>query len=153
MVSTQAAWHEGNEVVEVTYRPDRISFAELLESAEQSDCTAQVYTTTEAQLKTARAAVGERALPLAGAVRRSKDADQLYYLRKSSLRHLPLTSLQAVRVNSALGLGQDPYQWLSPRQSTLATEVERKTAELEGLERPTAPLELGAYELELRRRL
>jgi len=153
VVSTQAAWHEKNEVVEVRYRPDRISFAELLASAEESDCATHVYTTTDAQLKTARAAIGKRARPLDGAVKRSKATDQLYYLRKSSLRYLPLTSLQAVRLNSALGLDQDPSRWLSPRQSALAQEVEHASTKLNGLERPTDPLQLGAYELELRRRL
>jgi hypothetical protein len=124
VVSTQAAWHEEQEVVEVTYRPDRIGFGALLASAEASDCATSVYTTTDAQLKAARARVGARARPLEGQVRRSKESDQLYYLRKSALRHLDLTPLQSLRVNAALGRKERPGKWLSPRQVARAKELE-----------------------------
>jgi len=123
VVSTQAAWHEGDEVVEVRYRPQRIPFADLLASAEASDCAARVYTTTDGQLALARAKLGERAAPLAGALERAKDEDQLYYLRKSPLRALDLTPLQQRRVNAALGLERDPAAWLSPRQLARAQEL------------------------------
>jgi len=157
VVSTQAAWQEGNEVVEVRYRPERISFAELLTAAEARSCTTLVYTTTDEQLRTARARLGEKARPRPAAPERSKDSDQLYYLGRSPLRYLPLTPTQARRVNSALGHGEDPGPWLSPGASALAREVERRLGRdpeaLAGLERPADLRALAGYERELRRRL
>lgn len=111
-------------MVEVTFRPERIAFDALLASAQANDCAKFVYTTTGEQLTQARAAVGDRARALEGEVRRSKDSDQLYYLRKSPLWKLGLSELQAVRVNAALGRKQDPAAWLSPRQIERAKELE-----------------------------
>lgn len=112
-------------MVEVTFRPDRIPFETLLAGAEKKDCATHVYTTTEAQLKLARAKVGERAKALSAPVKRAKDSDQLYYLRKSPLRELSLSPLQSRRVNAALGLGADPLAWLSPRQLARAMELDK----------------------------
>ena len=157
MVSTQAAWQEGNEVVEVRYRPEQVSFEQLLTAAQARSCATHVYTTSDEQLRIARARVGENARPRPKAPERSKDSDQLYYLGRSPLRYLPLTPTQARRVNSALGLEQDPSPWLSPRTAELAEEVARlltaDTDALAGLERPSDLRALSGYERELRRRL
>jgi hypothetical protein len=91
---------------------------------------------------------------MTGAVRESKASDQLYYLKRSHLTHLPLSPLQARRVNGALGTKQDPESWLSPRQKELAKIIKDALTEdsdaLKGLERPTELSAVAAYEDALR---
>jgi len=47
----------------------------------------------------------------------------MHALERSPLRQLSLTSMQAMRVNSALALGGDPLAVLSPRQRDRAAEL------------------------------
>jgi copper chaperone CopZ len=47
---------------------------------------------------------------------RTADKDVHYYLRNSDYRYLPLSTMQQTKVNSAIGSGQNPSQYLSPRQ-------------------------------------
>ncbi len=106
------------------------------------------------QLEVARAKVGDAALKLVGEPRASKDSDQLYYLARSPLRYLPLTPLQARRVNGALGSKRNPSDWLSPRQLELASELEQVDKKrLAGLERPASIPALVGYEVRLRKQL
>jgi hypothetical protein len=136
-------------VVNVRYLPSRISFADLVKRAQANSCTTKIFTTTEVQLQIAREAVGDDAEPLVGEPRVSKESDQLYFLKRSHLRYLPLSPLQARRVNGALGSKQDPGRWLSPRQTQLgilAKKTLEKDAEcLSDLQRPTELLELAKY--------
>lgn len=144
-------------MVNVRYLPSRIKFADLVEQAKAKSCTTKIFTTTEDQLRIAREAVGDDAKALVGEPRISKDSDQLYYLKRSHLRHLPLSPLQARRVNGALGSKQDASQWLSPRQVELGTKAKAalgKNAEaLADFQRPTKLLELADYSTKLSREL
>jgi hypothetical protein len=152
-------WIGGEEAVEVEFLPEVLPFPELLEHADAGECAQHVYATTDAQLAAARARVGERARRLEAAPRAAKGSDQLYYLRRSPLRFVPLSPSQARRVNGALGLpeGGHPLELLSPRQRALAEAVAKALAEddeaLDGLERPAALDELDEYEAELRAEL
>lgn len=129
----------------------------MLAQARAAGVASHVYTTSASQLQSARAALGDRARPLAGKPRASKDSDQLYYLRRSPLRYVPLTPLQATRVNAALGANSDPATWMSPRQVALAKRIqdalESDADRLSGLERPGAIPGLAAYETRLVERL
>lgn len=44
------------------------------------------------------------------------NADVHYYLQNSPYKYLPLTAVQQVKINSALGSGQSPIKYLSPTQ-------------------------------------
>ena len=157
MVSTRAAWHEGKEVVEVRYDAERLAFEDLLDHAVRTGAAAHVYTTTDRQLLAATSTLGERTSKLKGEPRPSKDADQLYYLRRSELNYVPLTPVQARRVNAALGTKGDVARWLSPRQRALgeriAAALAKDSKKLAGLERPEQLEKLGRYAVELTRRL
>ena len=58
------------------------------------------------------------------------------------------------RVNASLGSGGDPARWLSPRQRTLAGEIDaafrRDPGRVARLERPASIAALPAYERDLR---
>ncbi|MCP3920732.1 MAG: hypothetical protein GY711_34835 [bacterium] len=157
MVSTRAAWHEGKEVVEVRYDAERLAFEDLLDHAVRGGAAAHVYTTTDRQLLAATTKLGARASKLKGDPRPSKDSDQLYYLRRSALNYVPLTPVQARRVNAAFGTQGDAGRWLSPRQRAWRERIQSALAndpkKLAGLRRPARVQELGGYELELAKRL
>jgi len=156
-VSTQAGWIGGLEVVEVDFRPQELQFPALLAHAIEHSCDQRVFATTDAQLTQARARVGERAVRLADEVRTAKASDQLYYLGRSHLRFVPLTPVQARRVNGALGTRADPGAFLSPRQLELARRIRDALGHdpkaLDGLERPSELTELDEYQTELSDRL
>lgn len=137
VLSTRAAWLGEHEVVEVRFQPSVLSFEALLTAAIERSCDQRVFATSDAQLATARARIGERAVrfdPKAqGKLRDVEATERLYYLGRSPLRFVPLTRKQARQVNAALGarvLGTaaagpraEPESYLSPRQRALAARI------------------------------
>ncbi|MEZ6018341.1 MAG: hypothetical protein R3F49_24800 [Planctomycetota bacterium] len=160
VVFTRAAWLGKREVVEVRFRPSVLPFEALLAAAIARSCDQRVFATTEVQLATARAKVGERAerfdVALHGPLRVAAATEQLYYLGRSSLRFVPLTPMQARRVNAALsaqalapqvaGTDAAPDAFLSPRQRELARRIAAalvaRPEAMSGLHPPTADVGL-----------
>lgn len=157
VLGTRAAWIGKHEVVEVSFRSSEAAYAGLLAAAVEKGCAARVWTTTDAQHEVATKRVGDRAERFDGEVRVAKDSDQLYYLERSAYRHLPLTPLQARRVNGALFVKGEPKEWLSPRQGELLTSIEARlktdAEAFDALQRPATIDELADYESALRERL
>lgn len=136
VLSTRSAWIGSKEVVVVKFDETETSLKELKQRA-----------------KKLRNSLGQ----LEGKVRAAKASDQLYYLSQSKLRWLPLTELQRVRVNAALGKRMDPNKFLSPAQRKLAKRLaglpKAAAKKLTGLRPPALPNRWAAYLRELRRRL
>jgi len=157
VVATRAAYVDGEEAVELRYDPARVSYAELVKRANGMSCARHVVARTDDQLREARAVVGARAARSDEAARPAAATDQKHDLQASPLRLVPLTPLQATRVNAALAAGEDPARWLSPRQQELARAVSAALARdgraLAGLERPASIAALPEYERALRARL
>ena len=132
VVSTESGWLGEKEVVRVTYRPSRVAKEKLVEAASAMACS----------------------LESAPSERRAKESDQLYYLQNAPYRLLPLTPLQAVRVNAALGTKGDPARWLTPGQRGLAAKLLRlKDRDPDfgaGLRRPESLEAWPVYEKKLR---
>ena len=124
VVNTNSGWLRGQEVVRVAFDPAVLTFADLLTAAKTVHCADGIFATSAAQQQAAEGlgfsvaelAPGER-------VRPAKATDQRYYLRQTAWRHLPLTPLQATRMNAALRKKQDPRAFLSPRQQELWQQV------------------------------
>lgn len=135
VLATRAGWDGSEEVVEVTYRPSRIRREVLEQRAQSAQCRAQPRPPQ----------------------RDVAEPERKHYLRQSPMNLLPLTPLQVVRVNAALGLQRDPSAWLSPRQRALLDRIQetdrKKDDALEGLQRPESLAGLARYEAELRARL
>src|SRR5688572_14094231 len=92
VIATTAGWQQGREVVKVEYNPSIISKSQLDKAAEQSRCK------------------------IAAAGNFSIDQTPKYYLSNHKYRSIPMSELQKSRVNSAIGEGQNPEMYLSPRQ-------------------------------------
>lgn len=108
-------------MVEVTFDPRLLPFAVLLDKAHAADCDRQVYTTTDQQLTTARKVAGDRARARPTGFRPD---DLKYYLGRTPLAHLPMTALQAARINASLDV--DGWQeYLSPAQRELLARIEK----------------------------
>lgn len=147
---------EGHEVVEVSYRPSRLALADLVKKSDALDCAVKVFAASEADAKIARSVVGDRA-KVASEMSKAPASEYLYHLQHSNLRFLPLTELQATRVNSDLGLGRAPSRWLTPTQTALLVRVDAKLRAkpdaLAGVMRPALTAKLADYSRELSARL
>lgn len=122
VVATRSGWLERREVVEVVFDPSVVSFADLVARARDAECVAPVFARTEAQKAAAIEIVGaERVKRSDGEVRTDDDK---FRLSKTPLRFVPMTPLQAARVNAALAAREDPRDLLAPSQRRLRKRVE-----------------------------
>jgi len=105
VVSTQSRWIKSPllEVVDVTYLPEQVSYKQLMKHAMGQKCADKIYTHNEEQHRLAKDLYPDRVLP-ATKVSAATDPgwdEQKYYLKKSAIfRYLPLTEIQATRLNS-----------------------------------------------------
>lgn len=112
IVSTEAGYMHGREVVKVLYNNEQTSLDQIIKDAKKVNCADEVYT----------AEVTKALIPSKKSGSYRKDKEDKYYLRHSDLRKIPMTSLQKVIINSALGMGKDAFEYLSPRQKALYDE-------------------------------
>ncbi|MGZ9826588.1 VPGUxxT family thioredoxin-like (seleno)protein, type 2 [Tsukamurella ocularis] len=92
VISTDAGWIEGEEVVEVYYDPGRIGIDELDRRARD-----EIFRRTD-----------KRPFRL--------DTQPQFYLAKTQWRAVPMTRAQRTRINLEVAYGRDPSPYLSPRQ-------------------------------------
>lgn len=131
--ATRAVWAGPREVVHVVFDPEVISYANLLAKARQMKCTDAVYTFNDEQQETAQKAGVENIITWQEDLETKQvaTAEQKYYLRKSVYGYLPLTELQAIRMNALLGGRKSRWEvkdFLSPRQKKLLVQVRRALA-------------------------
>lgn len=98
VIATKSGWLDGMEVVEFDFDPRIVSFETVLRKALEIDCAKRVFARTEKQLATARRIGGMEAALSRGSVRRDKETK--YYLLATPFRFVPMTELQAVRLNA-----------------------------------------------------
>ncbi len=90
----------GKESVEVRYDPSIINYNELKQKAESKQCSI----TKSEDFKS--------------------DNEPKYYLSKTLLRFIPMTQIQAARINSAIEIGDNPNLFLSPSQIKLLSYIQ-----------------------------
>ena len=154
VLDTRSSWVGGHEVVEVAFDPRRVEYADLLDQAIDKGCANHAWATSKTMLATAKERLGNRATKLESKPRRAQDSDQLFYLGRSPHRYVPLTPLQARRINGVLGSrgsagGKTVADFMSPRQTETLGRIQRalqkNRSALDGLERPDDRRKLGAY--------
>jgi Peptide methionine sulfoxide reductase len=106
VIATEAGYMDGKEVVKVSYRSDKTSLADLYMKAKKVGCGDNVYASLTKKN-------GLTVMPVSTY---KKDNEDKYYLSKSPYKVIPMTELQKTKVNRAIGMGQDPAIFLSPRQ-------------------------------------
>ena len=122
VLATRIGMLSGAEVVEVEFDPTVVTFVKLLEKANTLQCATQVFTRNELQQAKAKAVVGNRAVRSDTAI--DVNTQQQYHLSlKPSYYLLPLTPLQATKVNAALGAGTSPDKFLTPGQIGLQKRI------------------------------
>lgn len=113
VIKTEAGYNHGQEVVKLEYDEKLISTASLLEIAKKSGNADLVYTTNASQ-KDASKKWNIKNVEDKNEFRLDKEAH--YYLYHSPYAKLKLTDMQATKVNAAIGNGEDPKRFLSPKQ-------------------------------------
>ncbi|MBL7826275.1 MAG: thioredoxin family protein [Saprospiraceae bacterium] len=101
VVETEPGYQDGKEVVRVWYDPVSIKKSELEAMSKPkgvSACARNEGFRTDSQPK--------------------------YYLSQTPYRFVPMTTLQACRINSWIGKGGSPDEWLSPRQLALLKKIQ-----------------------------
>lgn len=148
--TTLSGWRDNLEVVQLKYSPEVVSYDKLLDQALKLKCASKVFAHTGEQLKIARQKVGNSATAVDGKLRNAKSSDQKYYLGKTPFRHLPLTEIQATKINALAKTGKSPEPLLSPRQWKLFKQVAEFAASkpdgLKDLQFPEDQSELGNYQ-------
>jgi len=155
VVSTRPGLLDGHEVVEVIYDRTRLTFADLVRRARKLKCLRGIYARTEEDLNTARQIAGSLVERLTERPRDVAPKHRKFALRSSIYRYLPLSPMQATKINAALGLGRsDAERWLSRAQKTLLARIramlQRDPKALDGLSPPDDGRLLEAYERRLR---
>jgi hypothetical protein len=123
VVSTRPGFVAGMEVVEVEFNPRALPYDKLLDQAMQAGCATRAFTRDDRQQAAAARRLGGSAVRSKEAIR--PDREPKYYLSKTPLRHLPMTPVQAARVNAALGRNGQAEGFLSPRQLELLGKISR----------------------------
>ena len=143
VVETQAGFMNGREVVSVKYDPEVITYKKLLTEANQASCANHVYTEDKEQEAATADLIGKNKVADLGTFRQDRepkyyfgknkvadlgtfrqDREPKYYLGKTVYRFVPMTQLQAVKVNSLIGQRELPDILLSPRQLELLKSIQ-----------------------------
>ncbi len=122
LVATRVGFLDGGEVVEVRYDPTTLSLKTLLETVRSREVAERVYCEDMASLKMARGVFGEDAKRVKPSAFRASAKDLKHGLLASPLRFLPMTPLQAARLNAHPELADGP-SILSPAQRALLAKL------------------------------
>jgi hypothetical protein len=117
VISTEAGWLEGREVVLLRYHRNLLSVKTLVEKAGQTDSADKIYLTTELErervLQDGRMTVGT----LDDSYKRADASDQKRQIRKSVFDKMNLSPMQQTKVNSFAPISMDrALSWLTTLQ-------------------------------------
>jgi len=152
VLATRIGMLRRQEVVDVKFDPTVIAFADLLAKAEELQCARTVFARSDGQQAAARQRGGLTV------VRTDEPTDtsttQQYHLARHKAYHLlPLTALQATKVNAALAAGEDPDPWLSPSQlemkQRIDAQISKQPKALSRLTPDRSPASLVGYNHQL----
>ena len=128
VVSSFSGFAMGREVVQVEFDPKLLSYAQLVKKAKSAGCVAPVFTLGKTQQTIAAKILGKKAIPFSGKVK--PDKQPKFYVGRTLLRFLPMTELQAGRINARIESGiikkLAKLSILSPRQLTLWAQIQAK---------------------------
>jgi copper chaperone CopZ len=117
VVQTEAGFMDRREVVNVYYDPEIVSLSEILIEGQKSQCADRAYVSDEYEKGAAKTALGADKVTIAGLFKMDKEPK--YYLSKTDFQWIPMSPIQAVKMNALIGQGKSPLHLLSPRQQLM----------------------------------
>ena len=123
VISTEAGFMDGREVVKVHYDENDIRLSELIEQADQVKCADAIYLEEDYDIAQVRKNSEGKTVKRKTAFRADKEVK--YYLTKSPYKYVPMIGIQQSKVNTALGENKNPNEYLSPRQLVLFNNIEK----------------------------
>jgi hypothetical protein len=124
VLATRIGMHGKYEVVEVDFDPSIVSYETLVSQAKKLKCAGRVFARTDRQLDLAKILVGDAAIRSDRPVD-TRTRQQKHLSTKPSYDFLPLTALQATKVNWAIAAKASPDRFLSPSQLALRQEIRK----------------------------
>ncbi len=121
VVATEAGFVDKAEVVRVTFDPKRVDLERLYGFAFGKTCASRAFTRSKDETKAAALQGAGKSKETSGVFVRDREPKSR--LLKSHWRAVPMTELQALRVNASLAKGADPTPFLSPRQVELGRRI------------------------------
>jgi len=116
VLSTEAGFMHGREVVKVQYNKEQTDLDDIVKVAKKKSVADQVFADKGVNYKKVDKKVGKYRV----------DREVKYYLSKTKYRTIPMTQLQAAKVNALIGQGKNPDDLLSPRQLQLLAKSQGK---------------------------
>lgn len=122
VVNTIPGFSNGKEVVKVTYNADATTAEKIINEGKKSNCADAVHSNEDFVSKNA----SSHDVKVKPSSKFTPDKDLHYYLKQSKYASIPMTAMQATKVNSYLGFGKSPEELLSPRQLAFLKKKEGK---------------------------
>ena len=122
VLATKAGFMNGAEVVKIKYDADKLEEEELMAFAANQKCADGVFSDDKRELSAAKK-LNIQTNPK-GTFR--PDNQPKYYTFNSEYKYLPMTNLQAIKVNTALANRLSTEEYLSPRQIILLQMIKEK---------------------------
>lgn len=124
VVKSRIGFLDGHEVVEVEYVPSVLSFKSLRERLASMSCATRIYARDAEQASSKPSGANDSL-----SVKRSDeavrlDAVQKHHLSHTTFKHVPMTELQASRLNASIARRAQHHDVLSPRQIDAHAAVE-----------------------------
>ena len=119
VISTQAGFMNGAEVVKVKYNADILEEEKLISFAANKKCADGVFSNDKRELSVAK----KLNIKTKKEGKFRPDNQPKYYTYNSEFKYVPMTSLQALKVNTALSNRLSPDEYLSPRQIELLSLI------------------------------
>ncbi|MEL6721117.1 MAG: VPGUxxT family thioredoxin-like (seleno)protein, type 2 [Bacteroidota bacterium] len=125
VVATEPGFMHGREVVQVTYNPSLTDYSDIVKQARSVSCADEAFVHNSDEAKQATRILGEDNVREKGSFR--FDKERKYYLSKTHYRFVPMTPLQAIRVNKLVSERKSVDSILSPRQLALAAKIKQQS--------------------------
>lgn len=122
IIATEAGFMNGSEVVKIKYNANTIDETSLIKNAASKNSADAVYSDDQREIKAAK----NLNIKTRGKGKFRPDKQPKYYTYNTNYRYLPMTTLQALKVNTALANGLSPDEYLSPRQLKVMEWIKTK---------------------------
>lgn len=123
IVGTKAGFMNGSEVVEISYNPQKVSLEQIIRYGKQNKNADILFSDINKNNNF------KMAIPIRNPGSFKLDPENKYYIYKSEYKYLPMTRIQALKINSGLANGQNVEQFLSPRQLETLKKIRNKTSD------------------------